>query len=75
MWWCDGNGLRRPNFLGVAICVMLPGPASTQVGIDTGYLCAGWGIGGGYLLVAPAFLIVRALSWAYVRFQGVPQVK
>jgi chromate transporter len=62
---------------GVAICEMLPGPASTQTGIYTGYLRAGqWGaLVAGLCFIAPAFLIVLALSWAYFRFQGVPQIE
>jgi chromate transporter len=62
---------------GVAICEMLPGPASTQTGIYTGYLRAGQGgaLVAGLCFIAPAFLIVLALSWAYFRFQGVPQIE
>jgi chromate transporter len=62
---------------GVAICEMLPGPASTQTGIYTGYLRAGQlgALVAGLCFVAPAFLIVLALSWAYFRFQGVPQIE
>lgn len=62
---------------GVAICEMLPGPASTQTGIYTGYLRAGqWGaLVAGLCFIAPAFFIVLALSWAYFRFQGVPQIE
>ncbi len=62
---------------GVAICEMLPGPASTQTGIYTGYLRAGqWGaLVAGLSFIAPAFLVVLVLSWAYFRFQGVPQIE
>lgn len=62
---------------GVAICEMLPGPASTQTGIYTGYLRAGqWGaLVAGLSFIAPTFLIVLVLSWAYFRFQGVPQIE
>ena len=61
---------------GVAICEMLPGPASTQMGMYTGYLRAGlWGaLVAGLSFIAPAFLIMLGLSWAYFRFQGVPQI-
>jgi chromate transporter len=61
---------------GVAICEMLPGPASTQVGIYTGYIRAGQlgALVAGICFILPAFLIVLALSWAYFRFQGVPQI-
>ncbi|MEB3290473.1 MAG: chromate efflux transporter [Leptolyngbya sp.] len=62
---------------GVAICEMLPGPASTQLGIYTGYLRAGqWGaLVAGLSFIAPAFLIMLGLSWAYFHFQGVPQIE
>lgn len=62
---------------GVTICEMLPGPVSTQTGIYTGYLRAGQvgALVAGLSFIAPAFLIVLALSWAYFRFEGVPQVE
>jgi chromate transporter len=61
---------------GVAICEMLPGPASTQMGIYTGYIRAGQlgALVAGICFIFPAFLIVLTLSWAYFRFQGVPQI-
>ncbi len=70
--------LTEEQFLeGVAICEMLPGPASTQTGIYTGYLRAGQlgALVAGLCFVAPAFLIVLALSWAYFKFQEVPQIE
>lgn len=60
---------------GMALCEMLPGPASTQLGIYIGYLRAG-AIGAwvaGTCFIAPAWVIVVALSWAYFRFQSLPQ--
>ena len=62
---------------GVALCEMLPGPVSTQTGIYIGYLRAGPGgaLVAGVSFIAPAFLMVLGLSWAYFRFQGVPQVE
>lgn len=61
---------------GVAVCEMLPGPVSTQMGIYTGYLRAGQlgALVAGICFILPAFLIVLTLSWAYFRFQGVPQI-
>lgn len=60
---------------GLAICEMLPGPASTQMGIYLGYCRAGhlgaWVAG--ICFIAPAFVIVVALSWAYFRWQAIPQ--
>ena len=61
---------------GMAMCEMLPGPASTQMGIYLGYLYAGQigALVAGLAFVAPAFLIVVALSWVYFRFQALPQL-
>ncbi|MBD2109410.1 chromate efflux transporter [Nodosilinea sp. FACHB-13] len=70
--------LKEEQFLeGVAICEMLPGPASTQTGIYIGYLRAGQlgALVAGVCFILPAFLIVLTLSWAYFKFQGVPQIK
>ncbi|NJQ96725.1 MAG: chromate transporter [Hydrococcus sp. CSU_1_8] len=62
---------------GLAICEMLPGPASTQMGIYIGYVRAGQlgALVSGVCFIAPAFLIVVALSWGYFRFQGLPQIQ
>lgn len=61
---------------GMAICEVLPGPASTQLSLYIGYLRAGfWGaIVAGLCFISPAFLMILALSWAYFRFQGLPQL-
>jgi chromate transporter len=61
---------------GLVICEMLPGPASTQMGIYTGYLRGGWwgAIVAGCCFILPAFLIVIFLSWLYFRFQELPQL-
>ena len=61
---------------GLAVCEMLPGPASTQMGIYIGYVRAGaiGALAAGLSFIAPAFLIVVALSWGYFQFQGVPQL-
>ncbi|MDJ0708546.1 MAG: chromate efflux transporter [Leptolyngbyaceae cyanobacterium MO_188.B28] len=61
---------------GMAVCEMLPGPASTQMGIYIGYVRAGQlgALVSGLCFIAPAFLIVVALSWGYFQFQGTPQV-
>ncbi|HYW21976.1 MAG TPA: chromate efflux transporter [Nodularia sp. (in: cyanobacteria)] len=62
---------------GVAVCEMLPGPASTQMGIYTGYVRAGQlgALVAGICFILPAFVIVLTLSWAYFRFQGIPQIE
>jgi chromate transporter len=61
---------------GLVICEMLPGPASTQMGIYTGYVKAGYwgGIIAGLCFIAPAFIFVIFLSWLYFRYQGLPQL-
>jgi len=61
---------------GLAVCEMLPGPASTQMGIYLGYLRAGQlgALVAGLAFIAPAFVIVVALSWAFFRFQALPQL-
>lgn len=72
------NWLTQEQFTeGLAVCEMLPGPASTQMGIYAGYLRAGqWGaLVAGLCFISPAFLIVVALSWGYFRFQGLPQIE
>ncbi|HEY9763068.1 MAG TPA: chromate efflux transporter [Trichocoleus sp.] len=61
---------------GLAVCEMLPGPASTQMGIYIGYVRAGQvgALVAGLAFITPAFLIVLFLSWAYFKFQTVPQL-
>ncbi|MDC0835036.1 chromate efflux transporter [Geitlerinema sp. CS-897] len=72
------NWMTQQQFTeGLAVCQMLPGPASTQMGIYTGYIRAGQlgALVAGLCFIAPAFLIVVALSWGYFQFQGVPQIE
>ncbi|MEO1593563.1 MAG: chromate efflux transporter [Cyanobacteria bacterium J06632_22] len=61
---------------GLAVCEMLPGPASTQLGIYIGYVRAGWigALASGIAFIAPAFGIVVALAWVYFRFAQLPQL-
>ena len=61
---------------GLAVCEMLPGPASTQMGIYAGYVYSGWlgALVAGLAFVTPAFLIVVGLSWVYFQFQQLPQL-
>lgn len=61
---------------GLAVCEMLPGPASTQMGIYTGYVYGGWSgaLVAGLAFITPAFLIVVGLSWIYFQFQQLPQL-
>jgi len=61
---------------GLAICEMLPGPASTQMGIYAGYVYGGWlgALVAGLAFITPAFFIVVGLSWVYFQFQQLPQL-
>ncbi|NEQ54074.1 MAG: chromate efflux transporter [Leptolyngbya sp. SIO3F4] len=61
---------------GLAVCEMLPGPASTQMGIYTGYIYGGWlgALVAGLAFITPAFFIVVGLSWIYFQFQQLPQL-
>ncbi len=61
---------------GIALCEMLPGPASTQMGIYIGYLRAQQlgALIAGFAFILPAYGIVLALAWAYFQFQNVPQL-
>ncbi|MGF1575760.1 MAG: chromate efflux transporter [Cyanophyceae cyanobacterium] len=69
--------MSQEEFLaGMAICEMLPGPASTQVGIFIGYWRAGipGALVAGLSFIIPAYLIEVVLSWAYFRYQALPQL-
>lgn len=69
--------ISEEDFLaGVAICEMLPGPASTQMGIFIGYWRAGilGALVAGCAFIVPAYVIELILSWAYFRYQQVPQL-
>lgn len=61
---------------GLAICEMLPGPASTQMGIYLGYVRAGQlgALIAGIAFITPAFFIVVGLSWVYFTFRSLPQL-
>ncbi|MEM9567452.1 MAG: chromate efflux transporter [Cyanobacteria bacterium P01_E01_bin.34] len=70
--------LTQEQFVeGLAVCEMLPGPASTQMGIYIGYVVSGpiGALVAGLSFIAPAFAIVLALSWAYFQFQQTPQLE
>jgi len=54
---------------------LIPGPTSTEMAINVGYVRAGW-LGlcvAGAAFIVPAALITGALAWAYVRFRNLPQ--
>jgi chromate transporter len=68
----------KEEFLdGLAVCNILPGPASTQLGIYMGYIRGGvlGGIVAGVAFIFPAFVIITLLSYLYFNYGAVPQVK
>jgi len=68
----------KEEFLdGLAVCNMLPGPASTQLGIYIGYIRGGilGGILAGTSFILPAFIIITLLSYLYFNYGAIPQVK
>lgn len=69
--------LSREAFLeGLAVCNLLPGPTSTQLSMYLGYIRAGivGGIISGSCFIAPAFVLVMILAWAYVQYGSLPAV-
>lgn len=67
----------KEEFLdGLAVCNLLPGPASTQLGIYMGYLRGGilGGIVSGIAFILPAFLIITILSAIYFEFGSIPSI-
>ena len=70
--------IAKPELLqGLALCQMLPGPASTQLAIYSGYRIAGaaGGLITGGAFIFPAFVILIALTWTYFRFGAIPAVQ
>ncbi len=70
--------LDRQRFLDlVGATNLIPGPNSTEMAIHVGFLRGGW-LGllvAGTCFIFPAFVITAALSWAYVRFGSLPEIK
>ena len=62
---------------GLAICNMLPGPASTQFGIFMGWVRAGipGALVAGLFFMLPTFVIVVAFSYLYFAYQTVPSLE
>jgi len=54
---------------------LIPGPTSTEMAINVGFVRAGWtGLGvAGASFIVPAALITGVFAWAYVRFGNLPQ--
>ena len=59
---------------GLALAQLAPGPLAAQLAMYFGWVCgSGWGATlTGIAFVAPSFLMVLALSVAYVHFDGLP---
>ena len=59
---------------GLALAQLAPGPLAAQLGIYLGFVH--YGVPGatlaGLAFVLPSFLMVLAISWAYVTFGGIP---
>jgi chromate transporter len=68
-WMSDEQFLDR-----VGAVNLIPGPNSTELAIMLGYDRARWRglLVAGVCFIAPAFVIVLALAWAYVRYGSTP---
>jgi len=68
--------LTRQQFLDMmGAANLIPGPTSTELAINVGFVRAGW-VGlcvAGASFILPAALITGAFAWAYVRFGTLPQ--
>ncbi len=68
----------KEQFLeGLAISNLLPGPASTQLGIYMGFLKGGLtgGIIAGIAFILPAFIIISFLSYLYFKVGNLPSIE
>lgn len=70
--WLSGERFLE----GLALCQLLPGPISTQMGIYLGYVRGGLagGLLAGLAFIGPAFFIILGLSWLYFHYGALPQV-
>ena len=71
----DHGWVRKEDYLeGLALAQLAPGPLAAQLAIYLGYVRAGvlGATAVGVAFVLPSFLMVLALSAAYVRFGGLP---
>jgi chromate transporter len=68
--------LTRQQFLDLlGAANLIPGPTSTEMAINVGFVRAGW-VGlcvAGASFILPAALITAGFAWAYVRFGTLPQ--
>jgi len=71
----DRGWVRKDDYLeGLALAQLAPGPLAAQLAIYLGYIRAGL-VGAtavGVAFILPSFLMVLAISAAYVRFGGLP---
>src|SRR5215813_10726740 len=70
--------VTKERFLeGLSVVNMVPGATATQLGIFLGYARGGWwgGLIGGLCFVAPAFVIMLALTVAYATLGFTPIVR
>ncbi len=60
----------------LAVSNLLPGPSSTELAIFIGYRLRGLAglVIAGVCFILPAFLMVGALAWAYVRYGSLPAI-
>jgi chromate transporter len=68
--------LTRQQFLDMlGAANLIPGPSSTELAINVGFVRAGWAglCVAGASFILPAALITGAFAWAYVRFGSWPQ--
>jgi chromate transporter len=61
---------------GLAVCNLLPGPASTQLAVYIGWIKGRLrgGLLAGICFIFPAFCMMLALSWLYFAFGTLPQL-
>jgi chromate transporter len=75
----ERNGwMGREEFLnGVALGQVTPGPLAAQVVMWVGYLRRGWAgaLGTAAAFILPSFVVVLAVSFFYVRYQGLSWVQ
>jgi len=71
----DRGWVSKPDYVeGLALAQLAPGPLAAQLAIYLGYVRAGilGATAVGFAFVLPSFLMVIALSAAYVRYGGLP---
>lgn len=69
--------LSRDKFLDLlGASSLIPGPSSSELAIHMGYQRAGFAglLVAGFCFILPAFAMVSAFAWAYVRFGHLPAI-